>query len=137
MISALLLLQLLLLSNVTYWVEADYGMDWYHPRVPYGIKGNRKSTASFKRVCYLRMDPGTNFMSQHIDGDLCTHIIYAFCRVDPMGNVVFNADSDEQYIRDTVKIKRKYPHLKLLVSLFDGAEKTFKMVAGNKFLTQR
>lgn len=76
----------------------------------------------FKRVCYFRMDPKLNMEVLQIDGNLCTHIILAFCRIDNLGNVVVGAETDERYLKQVAQLKVKFPRLKVLVSLYNEGE---------------
>lgn len=77
---------------------------------------------NFKRVCYFRMDPDTQMEVKQIDGNLCSHVIFAFCRIDQNGNIVFGAKTDDKYLRQIAELKSAHPHLKVMVSLYNGNE---------------
>lgn len=80
---------------------------------------NNDNNATFKRVCYLRMDPRTELQLAQVDGALCTHIVLAFVRVDARGQLVYARASDAEYLAQVPEFKRRYPHCKLMVSVFN------------------
>lgn len=97
--------------------------------------GNCATTATGPKhgklvVCYLgtwsvyRPDRGS-FAIEHIDPDLCTHLIYSFAGLDPKENAIKSLDAWQDltdnygkggYQRFT-RLKEKYPHLKVSLAI--------------------
>lgn len=73
----------------------------------------------WKRVAYFRMDPNTGIKLSQVDGDLCTHIILAFARIDSEGNLTLDREEDVNYLSEVKIFKQKYPHIKLMISVFN------------------
>lgn len=95
---------------------------------PYDASRSSRQTRSinsinmdqWKRIAYFRMDPKTGIKLSDVDGSLLTHIILAFARIDSEGNLTFDQEEDEKnYFSDIKGFKRKYPHIKLMISVFN------------------
>lgn len=66
------------------------------------------------------MDPKTDLKLSQVDGNLCTHIILAFARIDSEGQLILSQEDDaKNYLSEVKEFKRKYPHIKLMISVFN------------------
>lgn len=84
---------------------------------------NYLTSHNFKRVCYFRMDPKTEIRLNQVDGTLCTHVILAFIRIDPKGNLVLgNNQTDLDYLAEVPEFKRRNPGVKVMVSVYNELE---------------
>lgn len=102
---------------------------------------------AFVRLCYFtnwsngRQSPYARFQISDIDPSLCTHLVYAFAKLDPDTHAIvpFYGDEDprprqEGRYREFNNLKKHYPHLKTLISIggeFAGSE-AFMSVAGSE-----
>lgn len=77
---------------------------------------------NFKRVCYFRMDPKTELKVSQVDGNLCTHLILAFARINGQGDLVVARATDYDYLAQVKPLKRAFPHLKVMISVFNEEE---------------
>lgn len=77
---------------------------------------------TFRRVCYFRMDPRTKIKLQQVDGNLCTHVILAFARINIRGELVVAEQSDYDYLNEVEQFKVKYPQVKVMISVFHELE---------------
>lgn len=78
----------------------------------------------------------------HIDGNLCTHLIYAFFGVSVDGQVQSRdtyLDYDQEYISKAIQLKVQYPHLKVLASIggYNEGSYRFSMVARSDDIRQK
>uniref|UniRef100_A0A6G1SC14 Chitotriosidase-1 n=2 Tax=Aceria tosichella TaxID=561515 RepID=A0A6G1SC14_9ACAR len=77
---------------------------------------------SLKRVCYFHMEPKTEITLSQVDGSLCTHLILAFARINPDAKLVVWHQSDYDYLGQVPEFKRKYPSVKVMLSVFNDCE---------------
>lgn len=83
-----------------------------------------------KVICYWgtwsHYRPGNGqFRYNHIDGNLCTHVLYAFLGISGQGGVRFFdswLDINLNNLQNSISIKRQYPDLKLIVSIGGWSE---------------
>lgn len=100
--------------------------------------GQLVATRTLKRICYFRMDPQTEIRLGQVDGNLCTHIIMAFARLDSQGNLILAKESDRAYLLEVRELKRNFAHLKVLISVFNEQEfNGFPKLASSAELRQR
>lgn len=95
--------------------------------VPPGRNGEaagraRISADDIKRVSYFRMDPKTDIRLGQVDGNLCTHIILAFVRINANSELVVANESDYSYLEEVAEFKRRFPHVRVMVSAFNDQE---------------
>lgn len=74
----------------------------------------------YVRVCYLmswayRRKPVVRFTTNDIPPDLCTHIIYAFARIEENGRLVMNENN--AMFKELQIFSKKNPDLKILLSV--------------------
>ncbi|KAK3083361.1 hypothetical protein FSP39_020764, partial [Pinctada imbricata] len=130
--------------------NGGYTQKWYDPAKQtyafkntswFGFENERsialKATKEFKRVCYFtnwshqRPHVPTRFEIGNIDPTLCTHINYAFAKVDKSRLTLFRTNIDDDNLSldnkqgrffEFTSLKKKHPHLKMMLSV--GGEGT-------------
>ncbi len=59
-----------------------------------------------------------SFSENDIDGDIVTHVFFAFANVSDDGRcIVGDPNLDMQHFKELKKLKEKYPHLKVIISV--------------------
>ncbi|GLG97486.1 Endochitinase [Gryllus bimaculatus] len=94
------------------------------PGVP-GAAGGRGRVA-----CYFRSWAGSlpedGFKAEDVPGDLCTHVLYSFAGVDNNTWELLDLDLEvaefQDGYRNLTALKKRYPHLKTLLSVGGWAE---------------
>ncbi|CAH1162865.1 unnamed protein product [Phaedon cochleariae] len=84
-------------------------------------------------VCYYVPAYG-NIGPEDLDPSLCTHLNYAFVRLDEKGNLYFGneyLDITKGYYERTVALKERNPKLKVLLSVGDTDAAVFSKVAAS------
>lgn len=81
------------------------------------------------------------FRYNNIDGNLCTHVMYSFMGISTGGDIRILdkwLDISLHNFQKTVKLKRKFPHLKIMASVGGWNERsaTFSAVAKNARLRE-
>nr|KAG5705696.1 hypothetical protein BaRGS_026635 [Batillaria attramentaria] len=79
----------------------------------------------YRRVCYYTnwsqyRKNGARFLPGHIDPFLCTHLVFAFAKVDQRGQLAPYEWNDIQYpyiYRQFTSLKKKNPALKTLLAV--------------------
>ena len=77
---------------------------------------------SYVRVCYYsnwsQYRPGLGkFLPENIDPQLCTHLVYAFAKIDGSNKLAKFEWNDEQLYARFNALKQKNPHLKTLLAV--------------------
>lgn len=84
------------------------------------------------------MDPKTEIRLSQVDGNLCTHVILAFARIDSQGNLVFGSEHDLGYLLEVPDFKRKNPTVRVMISVYNELEhNAFPKLAVSPELRQR
>lgn len=68
------------------------------------------------------MEPKTEINLHQVDGSLCTHLILAFARINAQAQLVVWRESDKVYLEQVVHFKRKYPLVKVMISVLNDCE---------------
>lgn len=86
----------------------------------YGRFDEFKAKDGCKRICYFRMQAqqANSIRLCQVDGNLCTHVVLAFARLDSRGGFVLEHREDLAYLQEVREFKRLYPHCKVLISVF-------------------
>ena len=95
-------------------------------------KSSNTRTIPLKVVCYLTI-PSAGWPTlnpQHVNGSLCTHIIIGFAHISNASLLPFTPE-DEMFYQETVKMKKDYPHLKIMLSVGGGKTGGFQEVISN------
>lgn len=75
---------------------------------------------------YYRGEPGL-YGTQHVDGSLCTHLVYSFFGVTPTGQIRHfdpELDLDRGVIAATLALRSRWPHLKVLAAIGGWSEES-------------
>lgn len=80
--------------------------------------------ASKVAICYYtnwaqyRYGDGVKFLPEDIDPNLCTHILYAFAKINLQTHKVENYEwNDDSMIQRVLALKTKNPELKVVISI--------------------
>lgn len=69
------------------------------------------------------MEPKTEIRLSQVDGELCTHIIMAFARINANCQlIVANETTDYAYLDEVPHFKRRYPHVRVMISVCNDQE---------------
>jgi len=77
---------------------------------------------NYMRVCYFtnwaQYRPGIGkMMPKHIDPFLCTHIVYAFAKIDENHELAMYEWNDDVLFKETMKLKKKNPKLRISLAV--------------------
>lgn len=86
----------------------------------------------FKRICYLRVDESNRIDVSLINSSLCTHIILCFATAQN-GTIAPNDQKDLIYYRNVTQLKKKFPELKIMLSVGGGGDdRGFHQICANQ-----
>ena len=85
---------------------------------------SRAAPSKRDTICYYtnwsqyRWGDGVKFLTESIDPNLCTHIVYAFAQIDPSTHMVKNYEwNDDSMIQRVMALKAVNPKLKVICSV--------------------
>lgn len=76
-------------------------------------------SATYKRVCYYAIGPGTQLQPQDINGTLCTHLLVAFAD-NRNDSLVPSRPEDTGVYRECVALKKHHENLYVMLSVGGG-----------------
>ncbi|XP_053406596.1 probable chitinase 10 [Mercenaria mercenaria] len=108
------------------------------------FKGFKRGQKCYKRVCYYanwaqyRPVPA-RMMPDKIDPNLCTHLIYAFAKLDSNSELSFTEFNDGDMVKEFNNLKKKNPELRTLLAIggYNQGSKPMSVMTANRNLRKK
>ncbi|VVC39783.1 Chitinase II,Glycoside hydrolase, chitinase active site,Glycoside hydrolase superfamily,Glycoside [Cinara cedri] len=104
--------------------KSNFKTNW---TAQYKINLQKRIDKTYHMACYYSIPAeniSTSLLPDQIDSHLCTHLIVAFAQVQN-NSVYFKSSFDIEILRQVVKLRKKNPDLKVLLSILHFSNGTY------------